>query len=307
MCFSVIFKAVLILALLTLQSDPAFAGTWLNTVLASLHSQSLDQSRPDLQSILAEFQGHLFPMDVRGDESYASFEIQGRDQVCFEFKVELGSQGKKGYVSWINTEVPGCPLPPVQKGTFLLKLVDWISQHADLSEVRLEDKAKIRCKLNEQPTELAFLRILQKGQSWYGSHGYFPEQKLRIEYEKSVEKLNDFSLLQFKQEFPEFRNEALKFASRKSRNFQAKLATKTLEEKSEELEDWISTFESTYGKDRKLREFLSWVWDEDCSAFNPIARLIFPKIEWPFAGRFGWLQSIRTIEKNGIHLVKQFH
>ena len=257
MRFAVIPKAVLILALLALQSDSAFAGTWLDTVLASLHSQSLDRSRLDSQRILAEFQGHLFPMDVRGDKSYASFEIQGRDQVCFEFKVELGPQGKNGYVSWINTEDPECPLPHVQRGTFLLKLVDWISQHADISEVRLEDEAKIRCKLNEQPTELAFLRILQKGQSWYGSHGYFPEKKLRTEYEESLNRLNDFSLLQFKQEFPEFRNKALNFASRHSRNFQTKWTATSLKENSKEMEDWISTFESTYGKDRKLREFLS--------------------------------------------------
>ncbi|MEO5971321.1 MAG: hypothetical protein ABIQ95_15455 [Bdellovibrionia bacterium] len=300
------FKIALALFFLILQSKAAFAGTWLDNVLVSLHSMPLGPVAPDSRTVLAEFQGHIFPMKVAGDEFYAAFEIQGQDQVCFDFRVKALPEGKKGYVSWINTEVPGCPLPSNHKGTFLLNLVDAMGKEGGLFMVQLEDESKVRCKLNGVTTDLALLRIIQKGQSWYGSHGYFV-QKNRSEYDESVAKLNSFTLNQFQREFPELRNEILKYASSHSRNLEARWTGETFREHYIELKEWISNFELIYGQNKSLNEFLSWIWEEDCSAFNPITSLIFPVAEWTFMNSFDWISSIRTIRTNGSYLIKQFH
>lgn len=252
------------------------------------------------------FQGHTFPIEVEGDESFAIFKILSHKDVCLEFTVTEEGPERRGYIKTINTQQFGCPLPKFRQGEFLLKLVDSISEYGRISHVRLEDESKVYCEANGESTSLSFLRILQKGQSWYGSHGYLPDADKKQEYQEAVEFLAHVPLGHVFHKLPGLREGIQQFLARHPRDLAYRLASKNFENDFDILKEWIEEFEIQKGKDKKLGEFLSWVWTQDCSYFNPLVKLIFPRVSPVVGKHYDWLTTHWKIEKMGVYLDKLF-
>jgi len=305
----------------------AQAGSWLEDVAQGLKAEAMFNPKSDHQTLLAEFQGEIFPLEVTGDEAHAVFEIKSQNnEVCFELTVTTDSEGRHGYVDLINTEYPECHLPARQRGTFILKLVDFLSLTAELPYVRITDESRVRCHLNEESVALPLLRILQKGQSWYGSHGYLPEASKREEFESSVRLIREFSLQDLKQKLPLLRKEMLNSLRKFPRNLSLKYAVSLFErhpfegqcsegrcnEERDLTEDdllWahIEEFESDYGPRKTVAQFLSWIWEIDCTLYSSYLRLIFPRLtQDEYERQFTWLGMKARIERLGIHLTKSF-
>jgi hypothetical protein len=68
-------------------------------------------------------------------------------------------------------------------------------------------------------------------------------------------------------------------------------------------------------KNTSLAEFLPWIWEQDCSDYQTLIRLIFPPAEeWTSSAtdpskkssRFSWIQAKRKFDQNRILLRKVF-
>lgn len=283
----------------------AYAGTWLDQLKANLHAQSLGRVSSESEVIIAEFQGHTFPLNIWGDETYASFKIED----CMQLDIQVHKGVLHGYVPSINTSQSNCPLPSVRKGTFVLDLIDQMSQTAGVAFVRLSDESTIKCESGGETVDLPLLRIFQKGQSWYGSHGYQVESPSRERYQAAVSDLRNTPLSQLRKKLPELRDAVLKFQYRHSNSLEAKRLARAYGNDFEKLQEWLNTYgemtEAGSGE-KTLGSFLSWVWTKDCSYYSRFIRLIFPRIEARGLDHYNWINAFRVIEKYGVYLTKYY-
>lgn len=189
------------------------------------------------------------------------------------------SQGKSPYIHWLNSSYTACPIPKEKTGTYLLGLAEELARRLGEKELMLEDGSTIRCKKNDWQSRLDVLRIFQRGDSWYGSHGYRdidePTDKaamnnLRFLPLSAVKAgLNGLDLNRIKRDLYYYAEDLFELM-----NIDRDL--KVFGDLKPKFNRAVAKFSKAQKtRNSSLGQFFSWLWEEDCALYDELSRLLF--------------------------------
>ncbi len=205
--------------------------------------------------------------------------------------LSLSFKNKTMSINYLGITSKACPIPRgLGAGTFLLKLAEEVAKKLKMQEISLEDQSKVKCSKNNEEVSLRILKYFQKGKSWYGSHGYTPENKNLVAYEKEIEELRNYPISSIEKLFNTIAMSDLEQIKNEEKAKVQHLWVKTTIDKyydkffslKEEFDKQVANYKIQNSIDKEeitLAAFFSWLWNEDCKSYGKLIDLIFPRHE----------------------------
>ena len=226
-------------------------------------------------SFLLDFRGYSVPILVKSvGKNITELSILGKhgEEVvpCLRFQANLESG--RGDLFDLKTRLLDesdalvCPLPMGRRGSYLLALVDSLSNSLGLSETHLLDESEITCPKSGRTTSLQLLKVIREGKGWYEKNCYLPSDFK--EYRKRVRTLRDYSLKRVEQEVLNSQTEFEKLLAKSPDEIAKEILSRSRKRMSL-FQTHLKLFREEHSSD-ELAAFLSWVWDQDSAAYIKI-------------------------------------
>jgi hypothetical protein len=223
---------------------------------------------PITSPLTVQFQGRTFPLHFEVHGNTLEFAVKGSvHSDCLKFNADL--EKKEGEIEGLYAG-NNCPLPRENQGSVLLDFADALSRTLLLKKTNLLDVASVPCGDTVKSTSLTFLRNMQKGQGWYESKGFVP---------------NDYA--DYRARYDRVRNYEL-----------SEIEHHPLGGKA--IEGLLPKYRATRPASDTLAPFLSWLWKEDCNQYLEVRKSLFPPGE---SYLFPWSQDM---PKNAFELTKTY-
>lgn len=215
-------------------------------------------------------------------------------------------ENKTAKLDLVNAKPAGCPIPSERRGTFLMEFSDELIKQLGMKKSSLVDASEIECKKSDKSTIFSFLRIMQKGSTWYEGFGYKP---IDTAYNKNVEYLRNIPVVILVDVMEKSKAGITQRASlgTKSEQESYKEYLTSFDSRLEVLKTKIAEF-STKTDSKNLANFLSWLWDNNCSDYIEVKEFLFPEFTYGYANivnappwwdTFGsLLKSMNKLEKS---------
>jgi hypothetical protein len=222
-----------------------------------------------------------------------------------------------GLISITDNECP-LPEKIDKKGTYLLSMVDEICRQLKINTLKLTDGSYITCKKNGETVSLAFLSLMKYGSSWYERNGFsygdetkdimdkfreirnIPISEIKYFFNRLVEDLDeDIDQVKLKakckmkdlenwyKRYPNFRDQEYvdsleNVRERSLKNLRTRFNNvKNIKYDFQGLQDKIErmlSIISEYDENLKLYQFLTYLWNKDCSEYVHVMSVLYPKV-----------------------------
>jgi hypothetical protein len=265
----------------------------------------------DIQVILI-YKGYDIKCTINRSDTKLEIKIVGKKGDCLEFLIYNYNEDKKyAYIGLISISDNECPLSEEieKKGTFLLSMVDEICKQLEIDTLKLTDGSYIKCKKNQITVNLQFLSLMKYGFSWYERNGFSYKDntdrdavnKIREIRNKPISEIRDYfkdlskelvkdigqverkavirNLENWKKSHPNFEEQLENKPSLKTRFnnvLNTKYDFKGLENKINIMLNIISEYEKA-NENSNLYEFLTYLWDNDCSKYVDVMSVLYPE------------------------------
>lgn len=178
---------------------------------------------------------------------------------CLE--VVFFRKSESALLSWIGTRAAACPISSFRAGECLLDASEQIAKALGRKSIDLIDESDIVCSKNRKPANLTRLKIYQEGKGWYEKKGYLPPGKVDSYRAKIAASIS----------YP------LSTLLNKLDNATSKESARIL--LSQKAVDFMQL-----DQEKTVAKFMSWLWDNDCTAYIELDRLLknqSSEIEFP--------------------------
>ena len=231
------------------------------------------------------YQGLDIPFFAKSDFGINRLSLDGIFQ---DSCLSLSFENKAMTIGYLGSALKACPIPRGPgSGTFLLKLAEEVAKKLKMQKISLSDKSKVKCSKNNKEVSLKLLKYFQKGKSWYGSHGYLPEHKNLVEYEKEIEELRNYPISSIEKLFNTIAMSDLEQIKNEEKSNTTTSYQKSIIDKyydkffslKEEFDKQVTNYKIQNSIDKEevtLATFFSWLWNEDCESYGKLIDLIFP-------------------------------
>jgi len=267
--------------------------------------------------VILIYKGYNIECTINRSDTKLEIKIVGKKGDCLEFLIYNynDNRDKHAYIALISISDNECPLSEKieKKGTFLLSMVDEICKQLEVNTLKLNDGSYIKCKKNEITVGLQFLTLMKYGFSWYEINGFSYKDatdrdtvnKIRKIRNKPISKIRDYfkslfddlvkdigqverkaeirHLENWKKLHPKFQNQqyvnnlknkTLRTQFNDVKNI--KYDFQGLEDKIKTMLNIISEYEKT-NENSNLYEFLTYLWDNDCSKYVDVMSVLYPE------------------------------
>jgi len=182
-------------------------------------------------------------------------------------------------------------------GTFLLQFAIDVMTKYGVESISLTDVSTIQC--HNESIQLGFLRLLEKGKTWYQEYGFEP----RVDARKFQTKLSFFKNYKL--------DNLLKILETKYKYLKSVLlcarACSTLLEIIAIIQESIEEFKKGHTEtEHILGSYLVWLYRSDCIKYNKVLNIFSKKISGEFEEMTDLIKTKKWLIKNSsVELVKK--